>query len=295
MKIIALVVTFNRQQLLRETLDALEAQTTRPFQVVVVDNNSNDGTDVFMIERQHSVNINYQRLNKNIGGAGGFRHGMQCAYESGADWLWCMDDDCVPNPDALEKLLLALDDKSIKDAGFLASRVVWIDGSPCLMNLPAPHQLWIGPHEKNPMVSRIVGSSFVSMLVARKAIEAVGYPIKEFFIWFDDAEFSRRISELMPAYLVTNSVVVHKTTKNTAPLDFFDLDDSNLWKYCYGVRNEVSFYFYKMGVISAIVFFVKVMRRMYIAKIGLRYWFYILNSALNGVLFNHLNYIEYPV
>lgn len=294
MNIIAVIVTYNRCELLKQTLAAIESQTVKPSHIVLIDNNSNDGTQDHIGKLQLSIRLNYVRLDKNIGGAGGFKLGMQQAYSHGADWLWCMDDDCLPHTDSLEKLMNVFNDESLLSAGFLASRVLWTDGSPCLMNLPVVHPLWITPHSRNPSISRIIGSSFVSMLVSRKAIEAVGYPVEEFFIWFDDAEFSRRISSIMPAYLVTDSVVTHKTPRNIAPLDFGELDATSLWKYRYGVRNEVSFLLRSLGVVSTLLFTARTLRRMVKLRVQLRFWPLILKSFLDGLSFNYQKYIEFP-
>lgn len=294
MKIIAVVVTFNRCNLLMETLVAIENQTVKPAQIILIDNNSNDGTAQLVKSRRQKVELRYERLQENIGGAGGFKLGMQYAYELGADWLWCMDDDCVPNLDSLEKLILALNNEAIADAGFLSSRVLWTNGSPCLMNLPVAHSQWIEPHGHNPLLSRISGSSFVSILISRNAIETVGYPVKEFFIWFDDAEYTRRISAVMTAYLVTDSVVLHKTPRNIEPLAFSEINETSLWKYRYGIRNECSFHLRIDGIGSVLIFIVKIIRRMIKSQLRLKFWPYILMACLEGLRFNYLKYIEFP-
>jgi GT2 family glycosyltransferase len=46
-------------------------------------------------------------------------------------------------------------------------------------------------------------------MVSRTAIQRRGLPIKEFFLWEDDREYSERIARVMPCYLIINSVVVH--------------------------------------------------------------------------------------
>lgn len=294
MNIIAVVVTYNRCALLAETLQLIESQTIKPSQIILIDNNSNDNTEQLIRSLNFSIDLYYERLDQNIGGAGGFKYGMQRAYALGADWLWCMDDDCAPNFDALEKLLLAFGNNFFTDVGFLASRVLWTDGSPCLMNLPVAHSQWIEPHGYNSMLSRIIGSSFVSILVSRKAIEAVGYPVKEFFIWFDDAEYTRRISTVMPAYLVTDSVVIHKTSRNIEPLAFSELDEANLWKYRYGIRNECSFHLHAGGMASVLIFIARIFRRMTKARLRLKFWPHIFMACFDGLCFNYPRYIEFP-
>jgi rhamnopyranosyl-N-acetylglucosaminyl-diphospho-decaprenol beta-1,3/1,4-galactofuranosyltransferase len=40
-------------------------------------------------------------LKKDVGGAGQFFVGLRLAYEKGFDWIWLMDDDVVPDLNAL--------------------------------------------------------------------------------------------------------------------------------------------------------------------------------------------------
>lgn len=54
---------------------------------------------------------------------------MRWAVESGYEYIWIMDDDTLPEPSALEKLLEA--DRVLggpANCGFLSSVVLWTDG-----------------------------------------------------------------------------------------------------------------------------------------------------------------------
>ncbi|MEQ8663225.1 MAG: glycosyltransferase family 2 protein [Gammaproteobacteria bacterium] len=292
--IVAVVVTYNRCALLAETLHAIAAQTQPPAHIVVVDNNSTDDTAGMLAGLNLAVPFEHLRLDENTGGAGGFKTGMQHAYARGADWLWVMDDDCVAAPDALACLLAARAALADEQPGFLASRVLWRDGTPCLMNLPVAHRLWIAPHAVTPTLTRVLSSSFVSMLVARAAVEAVGFPVAEFFIWFDDVEYSRRITARLSGYLVTDSVVVHKTPTNLAPLDFTCLDTGNLWKYRYGVRNECSFQLRANGLADALLFIGRAVARMRRARVPARLALPLLRACVDGLRFDYTRHIAFP-
>ncbi|HEY0804284.1 MAG TPA: glycosyltransferase, partial [Pseudonocardiaceae bacterium] len=100
----AVVVTYNRKDKLVTVLDHLLAQTRLPDWIIVVDNDSTDGTDKVLARYADHDRVLVHRLPENIGGAGGFAAGMARGYELGADFVWIMDDDCYPNPDALEEL-----------------------------------------------------------------------------------------------------------------------------------------------------------------------------------------------
>jgi GT2 family glycosyltransferase len=90
-RVCAVVVTYNRRDLLRECLVSLQAQTHVPDTILVVNNASTDGTAQMLSAEFAQLEV--LTLAENVGGAGGFHAGMKWAYEQGYDWLWLMDDD----------------------------------------------------------------------------------------------------------------------------------------------------------------------------------------------------------
>lgn len=296
MKIFAVVVTYNRVDLLKESIEAIKKQTLLPQKIIVVNNNSTDNTKEYL-EAIKSTLLEPLHLPTNQGGAGGFYHGIKKAYEEGADWVWIMDDDTVSTSTALEKLVKSpmFDPAPIFDnVGFLASRVDWTDGNRCRMNIPLLTWEWNWFHDKYPGCFRIQAASFVSILINRKAIKKVGYPIKEFFIWFDDWEYTQRISALadFPCFYIQDSVVVHKTPANLG-VDYGDITKQNIWKYKYGTRNEISVTnTSKSGFIRAWLLLIGRLRHMRRHKISIGLIFTIFKSGINGFFFKHKKYIE---
>ena len=120
MKICAVVVTYNRKDLLVECLEALRRQTGPLDAIYIIDNASTDGTPELLRSRGYrdgavienpldgsEIIIRYVRLPVNTGGAGGFHEGVKRAFHDGYDWIWLMDDDVEPEEYTLEKLLRA--------------------------------------------------------------------------------------------------------------------------------------------------------------------------------------------
>src|SRR3954468_24833525 len=99
-RIVAVVVTFNRLAMLQRQLQRL-AEVPELDEVLVVDNASTDGTGEWLA----TAGVTAETLTSNTGGAGGFSHGLQRAIESGAELVWLMDDDGLPEPDCLGLLL----------------------------------------------------------------------------------------------------------------------------------------------------------------------------------------------
>jgi rhamnopyranosyl-N-acetylglucosaminyl-diphospho-decaprenol beta-1,3/1,4-galactofuranosyltransferase len=230
---VAVVVAYNRRDLLIEVLDALAGQTTPVAAIVVVDNASTDDTAAVVRERYPHVDL--VSVARNTGGAGGFAIGAaRAVVRQAADLVWLMDDDTVPTDTALEALLASVgDDSTVTIAG---SRVVWTDGQDHPMNTPRPKP-FVSAAERSAAEARgampVRSTSFVSMLVRADAVREHGLPIADYFIWNDDFEYSMRLLRRSRGFFVPGSVVVHKTVK----LGATDVDPGA--RFYYEVRNKV--------------------------------------------------------
>ena len=216
----AVIVTYNRAPLLRECLEAVLGQSRPPDRVLVLDNASTDETPDVLAA--HDAAVEVLRLPSNEGSSGGFHEGIAHALRHGTDWLWVMDDDTIPAPDALERLLAARARLAgLPDPVILASKVVWKDGRIHSMNTPWPDKTDINVYmtaiERGLLPVR--ANTFPSMLVRRDAIERYGPPRKGFWIWSDDMDFTQRILRNEPGYLIPDSVALHKTKTAHFPWD----------------------------------------------------------------------------
>ncbi len=214
--IAAIVVTWNRKSQLTECLVAVGRQTLRPHRIYVVDGASTDGTHDLLpgLAASSPVPLEAILLARNYGGAGGFKAGMQAAVAGGHDWLWLMDDDVVPRPDALERLLAA-EARFPRDQApqLLSSRVEWTDGRLHPLNLVYTanrDKEFLSLAARNATLA-IRSASFVSLLVARAAVERVGLPLAAYFLWMDDVEWTARALSRARGVMVPDSVAVHCT------------------------------------------------------------------------------------
>jgi len=273
----AIVVTYNRKDLLIECLEALKTQT-RPIQgIYLIDNASTDGTPELLLEKAYiselppqnleepwekefiirnltdigDIKLHYVRMHENTGGAGGFYEGVKRGYEKGYDWLWLMDDDAEPKEDALEKLeqYFCLDD-------ICALASLKVDRN---MNILHPHRGYfnfenvfsgivkkIDENEIQKEIREIHHASFVGILVKGKIVSKIGYPKKEFFIHYDDVEYCIRLRSIGKILLVPKSIIFHKEASKAGGVEkyFFGRksirrDLSKLWLTYYGKRNLV--------------------------------------------------------
>lgn len=240
-KTAAVVVTYNRKELLNQCIGRLLRQEGVSCDVIVVDNASTDGTHE-MVTRQYNVpEVIYVNTGVNLGGAGGFQYGVKRAVLLGYEYVWIMDDDTLPEKTALYELFEA--DKELDgEWGFLSSVAYWTDGSICRMNIQKKNIFkHVGEKEYHKKYSFIKMCSFVSLLVKSDVIKEVGLPIGEYFIWTDDYEYTGRISAKYPCYMVPSSRVVHAMKIHTR-VNFATDDMSRIDRYQYIYRNDVHCY-----------------------------------------------------
>ena len=291
----AVVVTFNRLEKLKNVIASIEAQTMPVAQLIVVDNASTDGTADYLGSLETSVPLEVVSMAVNSGGAGGFAEGMLRGYTTGADHVWIMDDDCYPAPSALENLVRGFDEAVAElggDVPFACSVVEYTDGNICEMNNPVPTWDWARLLVKGQNSVMVTACSFVSVLIPRWVIAEYGLPYREYFIWFDDREYTLRLTRRCPGVQVMDSIVVHDMGDNRG-VNFAMVDRKSLWKFAYGVRNEASYQLHHRGVLYYLEFGARLFVSLHRGRVALRLRAKLLGRWLAGIGFNPK--IEYPV
>ena len=203
LRIAAVVVTHNRLAQLELTIERLLTEAVD--HVILVDNASTDGT----AERFGPINdprFHLIRLDRNLGGAGGFEEGLRQAvalYDP--DWCVVMDDDARPDVGAIARFR----SMDLAGLGGVAAAVYTTDGSICDMNRPSVNPFWnlaafvrtlfgrgrMGFHLANDAYAAstttpIDAASFVGLFLSRAAIAATGLPDGRLFIYGDDVLYT---------------------------------------------------------------------------------------------------------
>jgi rhamnopyranosyl-N-acetylglucosaminyl-diphospho-decaprenol beta-1,3/1,4-galactofuranosyltransferase len=236
--IVAVIVTYNRLELLKEAVKSVKSQSYALKEILVVDNGSTDGTGDWLNQQQ---GLTILTIKDNIGASGGYYSGIKAAAAFNTKWMWVMDDDTLCHNNTLEMLMSKVSQVS-EPIGFIGSKSVWTDGAPHYMGVPAIKPSFNNkiPFNKYDKLNLLLTetTSWVSLLINTEAVKEVGLPYKEFFFWSDDCEYTRRITEAgyLGMYCI-DSVVLHKSPANYFP-DFYRDTVNNLWKHKYGFRNE---------------------------------------------------------
>jgi rhamnopyranosyl-N-acetylglucosaminyl-diphospho-decaprenol beta-1,3/1,4-galactofuranosyltransferase len=235
-KVAAIVVTYNRKELLCTCLESIRKQTLPPDAIYIVDNHSEMDTAETLLSCKFiselpdrsaledltithqipsykggkDIRIKYIYKSVNDGGAGGFYAGMGAAYGDGYEWFWMMDDDGISAEDGLEQLLKGA---AKYDLDYANALVVNTEDKYTLsfgleFDLAVP-KTTIDDY-KDVDIVRNAGNPFNGTLINRRIPAKIGFIKKEMVIWGDEAEyFLRAMKNGFSIGTVVNSLHYH--------------------------------------------------------------------------------------
>lgn len=236
-KYAVVITTHNREQLLRECVEHVQHQTIPPDNIIVVNNASTDGTGHYLKAlSEQCKTIDVIDLLENTGGAGGFAVGIERAAQTAATWVLVIDDDAVIALDYMEQIFATAQQNSTQQA-FAGS--VMVNGQ--IDTCHRRNLTRIGLMSKNCKAEAYAQpcfacdiASFCGMVVNLSLVRQIGLPHAEYFIWYDDTEYSLRIHHYSRFLVVPQAVLTHKITQleKTHPRRYD-------WKEYYAVRNRL--------------------------------------------------------
>lgn len=214
-----LIVNYNSGTLLSRSLEALSRQTVRDFRVVVVDNASSDGSADGIDERYSNVTL--VRAGSNLGFAAG--NNLALKHAGSAEWIALLNPDAFPEPDWLEKLVLAA--FAWPGFSFFGSRMLLAD-SPQLLDgtgdvYHASGMAWRRDHgipanQATAEPGEIFGPCAAAALYARAALnETTGFD-ERYFCYHEDVDLAFRLRLLGHRCRYVPDAVVHHVSGGIA-------------------------------------------------------------------------------
>lgn len=242
-KIDVVIVTYNRLEKLKRAINAFNCQTTLPMRIIVVNNNSNDGTTEFL-EEWKKQNYCYEKvvinLSKNFGGSGGFFKGIEYALNNNAEWIWVSDDDAYPKKHAIELATNYINNHDMSNISAICGKVIQNNSisydhrRKVKRGLMRIKQIPLKRKNYNKDEFDIDLFTYVGTIMNVDKLRQVGNVNKDLFIYYDDTEHSWRLRKVGRIVCIPRIEIIHDLKVNM-------INEKFSWKNYYMYRNKLYF------------------------------------------------------
>ncbi len=193
-----IVLNWNGKKFLHGCFDSLRRQTFRDFDVLLVDNASQDGSVAYVAREFPEVRV--LQLNENLGFCRPNNLGIEDALARGAEFILLLNNDTTIAPDCIEEMLVPMR-KDAKIAAvcpkiYFANRpgTFWYAGADfSLWTARSRHVGWKeedrGQYDQARSIKQATGCA---LLVRASAVREVGLLDERFWAYVEDVDWSIR-------------------------------------------------------------------------------------------------------
>ena len=224
-KPVVVIPNINGEDGLVDCINSLLAQTI-PLHLIVVDNNSKDGS-VGLIKEQYP-DIELIINNENLGYTGGVNPGFKRAIELDTTYVAPFNNDAVADPRWIEELIAILEKHP--EAGIASCKVLSADGTHIdstgdyytNWGLPYPRGRNETDISKYDGETEIFAGSGAASLYRVAMLKEVGLFDQDFFAYYEDVDLSFRAQLAgWKVLFVPTSIVYHETGSTSSKIKGF--------------------------------------------------------------------------
>jgi len=197
-RVAAIVLCYNGIDLTLDCLASLQKQDYPRLDVLVVDNNSQDGTPEIVASIYPRVKV--IKAGENLGYAAGNNLGMRSAMALGCDLFFLVNNDTLLSPDCVSSLVQALE--ANPQAGVAGPMVYTFEGSKRISSAGGMID-WRRASAENVGAGEIDHAQYGSrpvdfvngcgLMVTRAAIESAGLLDPSYFMYWEETDWCMRI------------------------------------------------------------------------------------------------------
>ncbi|MEA2006916.1 MAG: glycosyltransferase family 2 protein [Patescibacteria group bacterium] len=192
-KVSIVIVNFNGKDVLEKCLKSLDKIDYSNFQIVLVDNDSQDGS--LQKAKRLFPQITFLKNKTNLGFSAGNNVGIRHALSNDADFILLLNNDTIVETDFLTKLVETVQKEprtgivcpliygpDMKKVWFSRGKIDWLRMKTA--------------HETKTISQKPYNSDFISgcaMLIPRKVLDKVGLLCEKYFLYWEDADFCQKV------------------------------------------------------------------------------------------------------
>lgn len=176
-------------------------------------------------------------MTENTGGSGGFCAGVEEAVALSDDWALLIDDDAMLREDYVEKIMKYMTKDILAYAGNVNE----------FGNISLEHRRNVSTEklyteyevDKTVLNQEYFDfdlASFCGLMISIELVKDIGLPKGDFFIWYDDTEYSLRLRKYTKIRNINSAVLDHELTTYKENIKN---EHTMNWKVYYGLRNRL--------------------------------------------------------
>lgn len=226
------ILNWNNYSDTSKCINSLLNITDDSFRIIVVDNASNDNSGDKL--KKEFPDLVHLQTEKNLGYAGGMNLGINYAIKNSADYILISNNDMIYTEKFFNPLFELI--RSDNKIGIVCPKVLYMHDKESIYCAGGDFNFWRASgvaafRNKNTKsygllarkISMAEGSSF---LARREVFEKCGLIREDFFMYFEDLEFSDRVRKLYDIWYCPDAIVYHKGGAGTSwavhsPLYYF--------------------------------------------------------------------------
>ncbi len=216
-KISVVIPTYNSVGTLKSCIESVYTQTLKPHEVIIVDNNSTDGT--WSLLNKYFPTAKKVRLKKNTGVTGGRNTGIQ-SLSKDFDMVFFFDHDMVADKKMLERSWEVLDKNP--DVGIVTPKIYYWEDKTNIWSAGTGINLWSGQvlfrggiDTGQYQTIEEVQVAPAAMLVRKEVINKIKKFDNRYFATYEDTDFCFRAKKMgFKTYYTPEAISYHKIPLN---------------------------------------------------------------------------------
>ncbi len=222
-KVFIIILNYNNPEDVRECLKSLSHNDYPNYQVVIIDNGAKKKVSISDLKFPKPLKIIYSQ--ENLGFAGGNNIGIKYALEKQADYVLLLNDDTIVDSGFLTELVKA--GERNKDFGLLGPKICYFDDKDRIWSaggklnwlytkgiLRGWNQIDQGQYD-SPEIQETAHLTGCCLLVKRKVVEKIGLMPEEYFLYYEDTDWSLRAKKAgFKCVFVPRAKIWHKISRS---------------------------------------------------------------------------------
>lgn len=218
-KVFIVILNYNGLEVLKKCLTSVFKSDYPNFEIIVVDNNSSD--DSLEIAKINFSKAIFIKNEANLGFAAGNNMGIKFALERAADFILLLNNDVEVEKNFLTQLI---DNVAAKEDIGLSSPIIF-DGE--------TREIWFAGgyidwwrlktiHVKNIRTEKLFPTQIITgcaMLIRAAVFQKIGLLDEDFFLYWEDADFSWRSSQAGFQNMVVSASWIYHWEKSRERLE----------------------------------------------------------------------------